>query len=438
MLEVIILLIRKYHKKSKKNILGQAYIERTGEHSVVCAILNMWLTARALNIGMGWVSILKPKKINNIFDMKKEDYKFYIKKGNKMKKIIGKLGISSVLLIVMSMNLNAKEKVYKLKMATTWGKSTTPLIDSAINMARLAEEMSSGRLKIRVDASNKHKAPLGILDMVKGGQYDMGHSSSYYWKGKDINTLPFTSMPFGMTAPEQYAWFYNGGGLELMQKVYAKHGVLSFPGGNTGNQMGGWFRSEIKSLDDLKGLKMRIPGFAGEIMAKLGVKVTNIAPGELYTSLERNTIDALEWVGPAMDIKMGFHKIAPFYYTGWHEPASEMQFLINKKKFDKLPKDLQQIMIVAMRVSAYDMYIQHYDMSAQAWDKMKNGQSNIKIKTFPTTVMNAMKKANNELRVEMGNKSPMLKEILDSQDSYMKKAREWTKMSDYLYLKDNL
>jgi TRAP-type mannitol/chloroaromatic compound transport system substrate-binding protein len=355
-----------------------------------------------------------------------------------MKKMIGKLGVTSVLLIAMSMNLNAKEKVYKLKMATTWGKTTTPLIDSATNMAKLAEEMSNGRLKIRVDTSNKHKAPLGILDMVKGGQYDMGHSASYYWKGKDINTLPFTSMPFGLTAPEQYAWFYHGGGMELMQKVYSKHGVLSFPGGSTGVQMGGWFRNEIKSLEDLKGLKMRIPGFAGEIMAKLGVQVTNIAPGELYTSLERNSIDALEWVGPAMDIKMGFHKIAPYYYTGWHEPASEMQFLINKKKFNKLPKDLQQIMIVAMRVSAYDMYIQHYDMSAQAWDKMKKEQPNIKIKTFPTTVMNAMKKANNELRVELGNESPLLKEILNSQDAYQKKAREWTKMSDYLYLKDNL
>ncbi|KAB7889278.1 TRAP transporter substrate-binding protein [Poseidonibacter ostreae] len=355
-----------------------------------------------------------------------------------MKKMIGKLGVTSVLLIAMSMSLNAKEKVYKLKMATTWGKSTTPLIDSATNMARLAEEMSNGRLKIRVDTSNKHKAPLGILDMVKGGQYDMGHSASYYWKGKDIDTLPFTSMPFGLTAPEQYAWFYHGGGMELMQKVYSKHGVLSFPGGSTGVQMGGWFRNEIKTLDDLKGLRMRIPGFAGEIMAKLGVKVTNIAPGELYTTLERNTIDALEWVGPAMDIKMGFHKIAPFYYTGWHEPASEMQFLINEKKFNKLPKDLQQVMIVAMRVSAYDMYIQHYDMSAQAWDKMKKEQPNIKIKTFPTPVMNAMKKANNELRVELGNKSPVLKEVLDSQEAYMKKAREWTKMSDYLYLKDNL
>ncbi len=355
-----------------------------------------------------------------------------------MKRIISKLGVTAVILIAMSMGAHATDKVYKLKMATTWGKTATPLIDTANSMAKMAEEMSNGRLKIRVDSSNKHKAPLGVLDMVKGGQYDMGHTASYYWKGKDINTLPFTSMPFGLTAPEQYAWFYYGGGLELMQKVYSKHGLLSFPGGNTGVQMGGWFRKEINTLEDLKGLKMRIPGFAGEIMAKLDVQVTNIAPGELYTAIDRNSIDALEWVGPAMDIKMGFHKIAPYYYTGWHEPASELQFIINKKKFNKLPKDLQKIMIVAMRLSAYDMYIQHYDMSASAWEKMKKEQPNIKVKTFPKVVMNAMKKANNELREEMGSKNPLLKEVLDSQDAYIKKAREWTKMSDYLYLKDNL
>ncbi len=139
-------------------------------------------------------------------------------------------------------NTQAKKeqvKTYTLTMATTWGPTLTPLIDSAQNMAKYAETISNGRLKIRVDASNKHKSPLGILDMVKGGQYDMGHSASYYWKGKDLATLPFTSMPFGMTAPEQYAWFYQAGGLELMQKVYAKHGVLSFPGGSTGVQMGG-------------------------------------------------------------------------------------------------------------------------------------------------------------------------------------------------------
>uniref|UniRef100_UPI004047D75D TRAP transporter substrate-binding protein n=1 Tax=Aliarcobacter sp. TaxID=2321116 RepID=UPI004047D75D len=355
-----------------------------------------------------------------------------------MKRIIGKLGVTSVLLIAMSMGAQAKEEVYKLKMATTWGETASPLIDAAKHMAQMANEMSNGRIEIRVDSANKHKAPLGILDMVKGGQYDMGHSASYYWKGKDINTLPFTSMPFGLTAPEQYSWFYHGGGMELMKKVYDKHGVLSFPGGSTGVQMGGWFKKEINTLEDLKGLKMRIPGFAGEIMAKLDVQVTNLAPGELYTSLERGTIDALEWVGPSMDISMGFHKIAPYYYTGWHEPASEMHFIINSKKFEKLPEDLKQIIITAIRLSAYDMYIQNYDMNANAWEKMKSEYPNIQVKTFSKPIMDAMKKANQELRTEMGAQSPLLKEILDSQDSYMKKVREWTKMSDYLYLKDNL
>ncbi|WP_428024850.1 TRAP transporter substrate-binding protein [Arcobacter sp.] len=340
--------------------------------------------------------------------------------------------------LFLTTQLFAKEKVYKLSMATTWGPTLSPLIDAANNMAKYANEMSNGRLQIKVDPANKHKSPFGILDMVKGGQYDLGHSASYYFKGKDIDTLPFTSMPFGLTSPEQYAWFYEGGGLELMQKVYAKHGVLSFPGGSTGVQMGGWFRKEIKSLDDLKGLKMRIPGFAGEVMAKLGVQVTNIAPGELYTALERNSIDALEWVGPSMDINMGFHKIAPYYYTGWHEPASEMNFMVNKKSFEKLPKDLQKILTISMRVAAYDMYVQNYNMNAKAWEKMKNEYPNIKVVTLPEDVMSALKKANKELREELGAKSPLLKEVLDSQDAYMKSVREWTKMSDYLYLKDNI
>ena len=346
--------------------------------------------------------------------------------------------VTAALVTGLSTVAMAKERVYKWKLATTWGPTLSPFIDAPTNMAKMVEEMSNGRLIIRVDASNKHKSAFGILDMVKGGQYDMGHSASYYWKGKDINTLPFSTMPFGLTTPEQYAWFYHGGGMELMKKVYSKHKVLSFPGGSTGNQMGGWFRKEINTVDDLKGLKMRIPGFAGEIMAKLGLTVTNIAPGELYTSLERGTIDALEWVGPGMDIKMGFNKIAPYYYTGWHEPGLDLQFLVNERKFKKLPKDLQQILLTAMRVSAYDMYIQNYHMSGEAWAKISTDYPNIKIKTFPKPVMDAMKKANTELRSEMTKNNPLLKEILDSQAAYQKQVREWTKMSDYLYLKDNL
>lgn len=349
-----------------------------------------------------------------------------------------KIVVVSALLAGLSTASMAKERVYKWKLATTWGPTLSPFIDTPTNMAKMVEKMSNGRLIIEVDAANKHKAAFGILDMVKGGQYDMGHSASYYWKGKDINTLPFSTMPFGMTTPEQYAWFYHGGGMDLMKRVYKKHKVLSFPGGSSGNQMGGWFRKEINTVDDLKGLKMRIPGFAGEVMAKLGLTVTNIAPGELYTSLERGTIDALEWVGPGMDINMGFNKIAPYYYTGWHEPGLDLQFLVNEKKFNRLPKDLQQILITAMRASAYDMYIQNYHMSSEAWAKIEKEYPNIKIKTFPKEVMDAMKKANTELREEMTKGQPMLKEILDSQEAYQKKVREWTKMSDYIYLKDNL
>jgi len=183
---------------------------------------------------------------------------------------------------------------------------------------------------------------------------------------------------------------------------------------------------------------MRIPGFAGEVMAKLGLAVTNIAPGELYTSLERGALDALEWVGPGMDIKMGFHKIAPFYYTGWHEPSTELQYLVNEKKFSKLPKDLQEILLTAMRVSAYDMYIQNYAMSADAWSKIATEYPNIKIKTFPKEVMDAIKKANAEVVAGYTKANPLLKEIVDSQNAFQKKARQWTIMSDYLYLKDNL
>ena len=344
------------------------------------------------------------------------------------------IGLTVIGLTIAS---QAQDKVYKWKIATTWGPTLSPFIDAPKKLAKMVKEMSNGRLIIRVDASNKHKSAFGILDMVKGGQYDMGHSASYYWKGKDINLLPFTTMPFGMTAPEQYGWFYHGGGMELMEKAYEKHKVLSFPGGNTGNQMGGWFRKEINSVKDLKGLKMRIPGFAGEVMAKLGLTVTNIAPGELYTSLERGTIDALEWVGPGMDINMGFHKIAPYYYTGWHEPATELQYLVNQRKFKKLPKDLQEILRVAMKLTAYDMYIQNYHMSSIAWSKIEDKYPNIKVKTFPSKVISAMKKANQELLEHKSKNNPFFKKILDSQKEYQKKSRQWTKISDYSYLKDN-
>ena len=332
----------------------------------------------------------------------------------------------------------AEKQVIVWKLAQTWGTGF-PIFGDAVNlMAELVKEMSNGEMEIRIDSSNKHKAAFGILDMVKEGQYEMGHSASYYWKGKDPNTMFFTTMPFGMIAPEQYAWFYYGGGMELMKKVYDQHGVYSFPGGNTSNQMGGWFRKEIKTLDDFKGLKMRIPGFAGEVLSKLGLVVTNIAPGELYTALDRGTIDALEWVGPSLDLNMGFQKIAPYYYTGWHEPATELQFMVNKSKFDALPKHLQKILTIAMQYAAYDMYARSYHESAVNWASIEKDYPDVKIRTFSPEIIAAMKKANDELLAEMAAKDATFKEILESQRAYMKQARKWTAISDYAYLKDNL
>jgi TRAP-type mannitol/chloroaromatic compound transport system substrate-binding protein len=332
----------------------------------------------------------------------------------------------------------AEKETVVWKLAQTWGTGFPIFGDAVIKMADMVNQMSGGELEIRIDSSNKHKAPFGVLDMVKAGQYEMGHSASYYWKGKDPNTMFFTTMPFGMIAPEQYAWFYYGGGMDLMKQVYEKHGVYSFPGGNTGNQMGGWFRKEINTLDDFNGLKMRIPGFAGEVLSKLGVVVTNIAPGELYTALERGTIDALEWVGPSLDLNMGFQKIAPYYYTGWHEPATELQFMVNQAAFDALPAHLQEIVVTAMKYAAYDMYAHSYHESAVNWASIEQEYPDVKIRTFSPEIINAMKQANQELLAESAAADPTFAQILESQTAYMKIARKWTEISDYAYLKDNL
>ncbi len=326
------------------------------------------------------------------------------------------------------------QKKYKWRLAETWGPNFPIFGDASKNMAKMVDEMSNGRLTIRIDSANKHKSALGIFDFVKSGQYQMGHSASYYWKGKDFNTLFFTTLPFGMTAPEQYAWFYYGGGMELMKKTYDQYGIMSFPGGNTGNQMGGWFRKEINSIEDFKGLKMRIPGFAGEVLAKLGAKPTNIPSGELYTALERNTIDALEWVGPSLDLRMGFHKIAPFYYTGWHEPATELQFMVNQKAYDSLPPDLQQILTIAMKAAAYDMYAQSMHESGVNLALLQDEYPNVKIRSFPKPVMAKIRIATAELLKEAADKDPKTKEILESIYTYQDQIRAWTNFSDRAYL----
>jgi TRAP-type mannitol/chloroaromatic compound transport system substrate-binding protein len=342
--------------------------------------------------------------------------------------------VSLIITALSSQHALAAKKVYRWKLAETWPTNFPIFGDTTKNMAKMVKEMSDGRLVIQIHSKDKHKAPFGIFDMVKSGQYQMGHSAAYYWKNIDINTMFFTTMPFGMVASESFAWFYYGGGMELMKKVFSRHNMMSFPGGNTGNQMGGWFKREINSIEDLQGLRIRIPGFAGEILAELGAKPVNIPAGELYTALERNTIDALEWVGPSLDLRMGFHKIAPYYYTGWHEPATELQFMVNNRAYNSLPKDLQRILTTAMKASAFDMYARSIHESGKNLALINKNYPDIKIKTFPAEVMQALRAINQQLLAQFAQHDSLTKEIIESQRAYQKQVRAWTKISDQAYL----
>ena len=323
--------------------------------------------------------------------------------------------------------------IYQWRLAMSWPEGTPMLHNAAARFARNVEIMSGGRFEIIVDSPGRHKAPLSVLDMVRSGAYEMGHSASYYYKGKDPATTFFTTTPFGMNPTEMNAWYYYGGGIELLNKVYARHNVVAFPAGNTHIQMGGWFRKEIKSVQDLKGLKIRMPGHAGEVVGRAGMNPVSIPPGELYTALERGTIDAVEWVGPANDIKMGFHKIAPFYYTGWHEPGAELHVFINKPKFEVLPDDLKAIIVIAAKEVSFDMLSESFYRNAIAWEEMKN-QSEIKIRTLPEDVLDLFKKANEELLDEVSAKSQLAMEVIASQRAFLKKAKDWSKITDEDYL----
>lgn len=327
-----------------------------------------------------------------------------------------------------------EQTVYTLTLAQSWAEDAPIFADTTANFAALVEELSDGKLLIDITSAGAHRQPFGIFNMVKSGEYDLGHSASYYWKDIDPNTLFFTTLPFGMLPQEQYAWFYHGGGMELMHRVYSKHGLMSFPGGNTGNQMGGWFREEINSLEDLQGLKMRIPGFAGEVLNDLGVETVNLAPGELYDALKTGEIDALEWVGPSLDLGMRFHEIARFYYTGWHEPATELQFLVNKASFDRLPTHLQGVLKVAMRTAAYDMFTQSTFESAENWSTIQVEYPGIELRTFPPEILESLYDATRRLLKKQAAEDPLADTILSSQTRFFWKVRRWTQIADQAYL----
>jgi TRAP-type mannitol/chloroaromatic compound transport system substrate-binding protein len=225
------------------------------------------------------------------------------------------------------------------KLVTTWPKNLPGLGHTPEVFADMVREMSAGRLTVRVYGAGEIVPAFEVFDAVAGGVAEMGHGASYYWKGKMPASVFFTAVPFGMTAQEINGWLHYGGGMALWEEVYAPAGVVPLAGGSTGVQMAGWFNREIRSLDDVRGLRMRIPGLAGEVFSAAGGEAVRIPGGEVYTALQTGVIDAVEWVGPYNDLALGLHEIAEYYYyPGWHEPGSILEFIVNADALASLPR----------------------------------------------------------------------------------------------------
>ena len=325
-----------------------------------------------------------------------------------------------------------RRKKVTLKIATSW-PAHFPIMGTGVEwFAQEVKKLSGGTLIVKVYPKNILVPALAVFDAASGGQIDGFHSGPYYWKGKNPAFALFSGLPLGMNATELVCWMEYGGGYKLWRELYARYNLYPFMGGNTGVQMGGWFRKPIKSLADLKGLKMRIPGLGGEVMARLGVNPILLPAGEIYTALERGTIDATEWVGPALDISMGFYKVAPYYYTGWHEPGSVLELTFNKARFDRLCEEHKAIIATTAKAMNTRMYHEFMDQNARALKQLQ--QKGIHVRHFPQTVTEAAKKAVAEVVAEQSKQSADFKRVYASMAEYYKLIRPWDDLSEGHYL----
>ena len=320
------------------------------------------------------------------------------------------------------------------KLVTTWPKGLPGLGSAPENFARRVGEMSNGRLTVRVYGAGEVVPPFEVFDAVSQGVAEMGHGASYYWKGKIPSSVFYTAVPFGMTAQEMNGWLHYGGGLELWRELYAPFGVRPFAGGSTGVQMAGWFNRELKSASDLDGLKMRIPGLAGEVFAASGGTAVRLAGGEIYTSMQTGVIDAVEWVGPYNDRTLGLMEVAEYYYyPGWHEPGAMLEFTVNQAAFDRLPADLRAIVEGAARATNQDMLDEFTARNNESLTTLLEEHST-KLRPLPDDVMDVLH-SNAEIALEQLKKDdPMAQKISASYEAFLDGVRTYHEISERAYL----
>ncbi|MFT6597432.1 TRAP transporter substrate-binding protein [Cycloclasticus sp.] len=329
----------------------------------------------------------------------------------------------------------AAKPEFKWKMVTTWPKNFPVLGTNANYLAKTIEEMSGGRIRIKVYGANELVPAFEAFDAVSRGTVEMGHGAPYYWKGKSETAQFFSAIPFGMTAQEVNGWLYYGGGLALWEELYDRFNLVPMATGNTGVQMAGWFRKDINSVDDLQGLKMRIPGLGGEVLSRAGGTPVSMPGGEIFTSLQSGAIDATEWIGPYNDLAFGLYKAAKnYYYPGWHEPGSTLETFVNKQTFESLPKDLQAIVKHACKDASMDMISEFSAKNNAALDTLVN-KHQVSVKALPDDVLKKLHLLSNEVVQDIVDRDAFSQKVYASYSSFQQQAIKWSDVSEYAYMR---
>ena len=320
------------------------------------------------------------------------------------------------------------------KLVTTWPKNLPALGTAPERLAERVAAMSAGRFKIKVYAAGELVPAFEVFDAVAGGTAEMGHGAAYYWRGKLPIAAVFTTAPFGMTAQEMNGWLRFGGGMELWRELYEPFGVVPIATGNSGTQMAGWFNKEIRSLADIQGLKMRIPGLGGEVFSRAGGVAVSMPGSDMFTALQTGVIDATEWIGPYNDLAFGLQEIARYYYyPGWHEPSAVLEAIINQGAWESLPDDLKAILETACTATNQEVLDEFTARNATAL-KVLVEEHGVEIRLLPDDVLKRFAELSIEVLEEEAQGDDLSKRVLDSYRSFLADMREYHAISEQAYI----
>jgi len=346
----------------------------------------------------------------------------------------GVLAAAGAASVVGAPNVIAQQRV-QWRMPTMWPPALDVLQGNAQKFARIVDEMTGGRFKIQVFAGGELMPATGVFDACMQGTVEAFNGAAYYWAGKENGLQWFTSVPFGLNTQGYTAWYQQGDGLKLWEEAYTPFGIVPRPGQSTNPQMGGWFRKKINTVEDMKGLKIRIPGLAGKVYAKAGAAVVLLPPGEIYTALERGTIDATEFIGPYDDLKLGLQNAAKYYYyPGWQEATSIAEFSFNKKAYDGLPAEYRRVLDHAASVITAATDAEYFVKNAGALQRLNTEfKTKVELIKFPDAVLDGARKVAAQVMQEEADKSPMGKKVAAAYTKFVSSTADWAKVEGAYY-----